>query len=305
MGYGASVQSADPAPGRRVGRLIEDRMPEQLSKEEIEALRDMAANRGCRLVRSRRRKPSGDFGRLGLTDLKSGKEVFGFGKKGLEATPEEIESFLRGSTVSTWKKSLAAAGKGGAAKAAHASRTKAESKPATHRNPHAAPAAPARSPKPAPPPRPEPNAPAAEPKLRIRNADAVDGEAIAPLLAELGYEAEADGLADRIGRHSRISEPVLVAKLGDTLVGCLTWHVMPVIHRPQPVGRITMLVVAQGARRKGIGRALVEAAESRLRQRGCGLVEVTSNVKLKAAHAFYRRLGFERTSHRFAKALGS
>src|SRR5688500_8823442 len=67
----------------------EESMPEQLSKEEVEALREMAANRGCRLVRSRRRKPGGDFGRMGLADLKSGREVFGFGKKGLEATPEE------------------------------------------------------------------------------------------------------------------------------------------------------------------------------------------------------------------------
>src|SRR5688572_17901095 len=80
-----------------VARTQVERMPEQLSKEEVEALREMAANRGCRLVRSRRRKPGGDFGRLGLADLKSGKEVFGFGRKGLEATPEEIESFLRGS----------------------------------------------------------------------------------------------------------------------------------------------------------------------------------------------------------------
>jgi GNAT superfamily N-acetyltransferase len=282
-------------------------MPEQLSKEEIEALREMAANRGCRLVRSRRRKPGGDFGRLGLADAKSGREVFGFGKKGLEATPEEIEIFLRGSTESTWKKSLAAAaaGKKTGARPAAASRTKAESKPLAHRKPRATPAAPARSPKPAPPPRPEPSAPAAEPRLRIRNADAVDGEAIAPLIAGLGYEASADELADRIGRLSRAGEPVLVAKLGDALAGCLTWHVVPVLHRSKPVGRITLLVVAEGARRKGVGRALVEAAETRLRQRGCGLIEVTSNVKLRAAHAFYERLGFERTSHRFAKTLES
>src|SRR5687767_13271766 len=113
-------------------------MPEQLSKEEVEALREMAANRGCRLVRSRRRKPGGDFGRLGLADLKSGKEVFGFGKKGLEATPEQIESFLRGSMTSTWKKSLAAAGKGGAAKSTAAPKSKAASRPPTEPKPRSA-----------------------------------------------------------------------------------------------------------------------------------------------------------------------
>lgn len=281
-------------------------MTEQLSKEEIEALRDMASNRGCRLVRSRRRKPGADFGRFGLADLKSGKEVFGFGGKGLEATPEEIESFLRGSTASTWKKSLAAAGKGKAAKAAANPKSKAAPEPSSGPKRRAAAR---REP---PPDRPKPEAtswpkaaptPTEPPPLRIRRADSVDGEALVPLLAELGYEVTADELSDRIAILSRMGEPVLVAKLGDDLVGCLTWHVMPVLHRPKPVGRITMLVVTAKARRKRVGRALVEAAEARLRQRGCGLIEVTSNVKLRPAHAFYEHLGFERTSYRFYKPI--
>jgi hypothetical protein len=47
-------------------------------------LKDMAANRGCKLVKSRRRKAgSGDFGRYGLQDAGSGREVFGFGAQGL------------------------------------------------------------------------------------------------------------------------------------------------------------------------------------------------------------------------------
>lgn len=283
-------------------------MPDTLTNEEVEALREMAANRGCRLVRSRRRKPGGDFGRLGLTDLKSGKEVFGFGSKGLEATPQEIELFLRGSTAATWKKSLAAAGKGKAAKGA------ANPKPEAAPEPSSKPKRRATARREPPPDRPKPEGtsrpkgaptPTEPPPLRIRRADSVDGEALVPLLAELGYEVTADELSDRIAILSRMGEPVLVAKLGDGLVGCLTWHVMPVLHRPKPVGRITMLVVSAKARRKGVGRALVEAAEARLRQRGCGLIEVTSNVKLRPAHAFYEHLGFERTSYRFYKPISA
>src|SRR5688572_8830685 len=71
-------------------------------------LRDMAANRNCRLVKSRRRTPgAGDYGRYGLKDAASDAEVFGFGKDGLTATPEEIEAFLRKGLVSDWKSSLA------------------------------------------------------------------------------------------------------------------------------------------------------------------------------------------------------
>jgi ribosomal protein S18 acetylase RimI-like enzyme len=259
---------------------------------EDEALRDMAANRGCRLVKSRRRKPGGDYGRYGLADPKSGKKLFGFGKDGLEASADEIEDFLRGRTLSTWKGSLAAAGKGskraGAKPPPPAEDARAAPRPQSAR---------ARAAK------PEVARRASPPPLRIREADSVDAEAIARLLAELGYDARPDDVAERIARLARLGEPVLLARRGDETLGCLTWHVTPNIHRPYPVGRITMLVVTASARRHGIGRALMRAAEERLIARGCGLVEVTSNAKLRAAHAFYRRLGFERTSYRFARAI--
>ena len=51
----------------------------------------------------------GDFGRFGLKDAKTGREVFGFGKKGLTATPEEIAAFLRGNAAATWKSSVGSA----------------------------------------------------------------------------------------------------------------------------------------------------------------------------------------------------
>jgi GNAT superfamily N-acetyltransferase len=267
-------------------------------KERDEALREMAANRGCRLVKSRRRKPGGDYGRYGLADRKSGKQVFGFADGGLAATPEEIESFLRGSAASTWKSSLAASGK--AAKPAKGSKPSSPPSPPTPKDrPSRAAAA-----KAAPEPRPSAKAPAEPPRLRIRAADSVDSEAIAILLAELGYDASPDEVAERLQRLARAGEPVLLARQGEETLGCLTWHVTPNIHRPWPVGRITMMVVARGARRRGIGRALVESAEERMVKRGCGLIEVTSNVKLRSAHAFYEKLGFERTSHRFARKVG-
>src|SRR3954462_8202950 len=84
---------------RLEGRLMDDADRDQM-------LRDMAENRGLRLVKSRRRKPGGDHGRFGLKDKATGKEMFGFGKDGLTATPEEIEQHLREFMVSDWKSSL-------------------------------------------------------------------------------------------------------------------------------------------------------------------------------------------------------
>ncbi|WP_129793422.1 GNAT family N-acetyltransferase [Sphingosinicella sp. CPCC 101087] len=277
---------------------------------EDDALREMAANRGCKLVKSRRRTPGGDFGRYGLKDAKSGKEVMGFGGKGLTASAEEIEAFLRGGAEASWKSSLRTAGdrppprKRAKPSGPKPVPEKSEAADGPQPEPREArPKPPAKAKiksktkakKPAKPPK-------APPPPVVREARAKDSSALAALITGLGYDVDDTELRRRLKRLRNGDEPPLVADL-DGVVGCLTWHVTPVLHRPHPVGRITMLVVAEASRGSGIGRRLLEAAETRLRERGCGLVEVTSNMKRMRAHGFYERAGYERTSYRFAKEL--
>ena len=95
----------------------------------------------------------------------------------------------------------------------------------------------------------------------------------------------------------------LVAELDGMAVGCLTTSIMRVLHRPAPVGRISMMVVEEGLRGQGIGAALVAAAEERLAAQGCYMIEVTSHLRRTEAHGFYEKLGYERTSVRLAKML--
>jgi GNAT superfamily N-acetyltransferase len=251
-------------------------------------LRDMAANRGCRLVKSRKRTPGrGDYGRYGLRDSKTGQDVYGFGAGGLTASADDIENYLRGGLRSSWKQSL---------RDAPALPRAAKRKP---REPHAE----TPEPEPAAEPEPPPPPPPPEPVVSVREAAARDSEAVSALLGELGFPTGAADIRRRLPRLRKAGEPVLVAVEEKEVLGCLAWHVTPVLHRPAPVGRVTMMVVAKEARRRGLGAALLEAAEKRLAAAGCGLVEVTSNIELGGAHAFYRARGFERTSYRFAKKL--
>jgi GNAT superfamily N-acetyltransferase len=141
--------------------------------------------------------------------------------------------------------------------------------------------------------------------MEIRDARADDAPALAALFTELGFPASRAAIAKRLDALLRAGETVLVAMREGETVGVLTVHVTPVLHRPTPVGRLTALVVTETARGRGVGRALVQAAERTLAARGCALIEVTSNRRLTEAHRFYEHLGYEATSVRFKKALRS
>ncbi|HSG34601.1 MAG TPA: GNAT family N-acetyltransferase [Sphingomonadaceae bacterium] len=137
--------------------------------------------------------------------------------------------------------------------------------------------------------------------MRIRPAAAQDCAALEALIEQLGYEAQAGDIAARLAEIRADGREVLVAEEGGRVVGCLSTSIMRVLHRPKPVGRISMMVVADGLRGQGIGAALVRAAEEWLVAQGCGMVEVTSNNRRADAHRFYEKLGYEKTSVRLAR----
>jgi hypothetical protein len=76
------------------------------------SLREMAAVRGFRLVKSRIRTPGRrDYGKYGLRHDDSGKEAFGFSRHRLTASVEEIEAYLKDIAEAGWKASLRKAGR--------------------------------------------------------------------------------------------------------------------------------------------------------------------------------------------------
>ena len=139
----------------------------------------------------------------------------------------------------------------------------------------------------------------------VREARLGDAAALMELLTELGFPSSEAEVTQRLESLMRSGEIVLVAAVGDVPVGLVAVHITPVLHRPTPVGRMTALVVGGSMRGKGVGRALVTAAEEACVVRGCALMEVTSNLRLPEAHRFYEQLGYEFTSKRFKRILAS
>jgi GNAT superfamily N-acetyltransferase len=261
-----------------------------VSDPRLDQLAESARNRGLKLVRSRVRKPGKPgFGKVGLTD-KAGKAVFGMDAKGPTATPDEVENYLRNLGAKDWGASLNMAVLPRKRKASKVEKVRAT---------------PANDPEPAPRPKPEPK-PAPPPPLpepKIRAAKPADSKALMELINFLGHEIDERTVRKNITKLAKLGELPLVATLDKTLIGLCGIHRTATVHRPAPVGRITILVVAEEFQDKGIGRLLVEEAERLLKKDGCQIVEVTSNDRRGAAHAFYRHLGYERTSIRFMKKL--
>jgi ribosomal protein S18 acetylase RimI-like enzyme len=261
-----------------------------VSDERLDALAESARNRGLKLIRSRVRTPGKRrFGKVGLTDA-GGKPVFGMDAKGPNGTPDDAEHFLRNLGAKDWGASLDVA--------VLPRKKKARPKPLAANDSEPAP-----KPAPPPPPTPPPPPPKAEPKPKIRDAKPSDVPRLLELIHELGHEIDEKALRKNLKALTNAGETPLVATLDKIVVGMCGISRRVVIHRPAPLGRITALVVANEAQEHGIGRMLVEAAEEWMRKGGCKLVEVTSNDRRAAAHAFYRHMGYERSSIRFFKRL--
>ena len=140
------------------------------------------------------------------------------------------------------------------------------------------------------------------PTVTFRDATAADLPAIVAMLADdaLGREREAPELPLQSSYYETFAaierdpnNALIVACVGDEVVGALQLSFMPSIsYRGSWRATIENVRTSNALRGQGIGRALVAHAIERARDRGCRIVQLTTDKRRTDAHRFYERLGF-------------
>ncbi|MCL1870805.1 MAG: GNAT family N-acetyltransferase [Promicromonosporaceae bacterium] len=146
--------------------------------------------------------------------------------------------------------------------------------------------------------------------VSFRPATRADLERVVALIADDAVAAArtgAFGPAHVAGFEAIEASPndeLVVAVLDGEVVGCMQLTFVPGISRN---GATRLLVEAVRVdarlRGRGVGRALMEHAHARGRERGCALAQLTSDKQRPDAHAFYRRLGYAQSHEGFKLAL--
>ena len=139
----------------------------------------------------------------------------------------------------------------------------------------------------------------------IRGARPGDAAELVRLSIQLGYSLTVDEMKERLAvllpneRHC-----IAVAMSGSRMLGRVHVEHSSSIEEGERA-ELKGLVVDADARRGGVGRQLVEVAESWALSRGLPFLIVRSNVVREIAHPFYLALGYSRvkTQHYYRKAV--
>ena len=133
--------------------------------------------------------------------------------------------------------------------------------------------------------------------LILRNAEERDVPALKSLTRELRGLAEIETPSFEADFHKVFSlcidDPkchIIVAERGAQILGYL---IRPCLSHAGLCALIDDLVVAEGARGQGMGRALLEEALKRAQGAGCVEIEVSTGFDNEPAQSLYRSQGFE------------
>jgi GNAT superfamily N-acetyltransferase len=136
--------------------------------------------------------------------------------------------------------------------------------------------------------------PADAPPFRVRRARRGDAESLASLLREMGYPQGTDVQT----MHWVISHPeieiIVAADPQDRPVGMVTLSHRPQLRLRGRIATVDELVVSEGWRRRGVGRALMQHLMQRAGVLSVKRVELSAYVDREGLQPFYEACGFVR-----------
>jgi GNAT superfamily N-acetyltransferase len=143
-------------------------------------------------------------------------------------------------------------------------------------------------------------------RFTLRPAADSDAAELARLCEQLGYPATTQEIASRLSVIAAKENGCVIAAEDES--GCVVgWIGALLVHSLEspPFAEISGLVVDQEFRGRGIGAALIEAAERWTIARDVPVLRVRSNVIRESAHSFYEKRGYARlkTQYVFEKQV--
>ena len=128
-------------------------------------------------------------------------------------------------------------------------------------------------------------------EITIRQLSKDDIKIVQQLMYELGYPLDEEELLFNIDIINQRNGIILVAELGENVVGCLS-AVINISLAEGMFGEIVSLVVLSGYRRLGIGKCLMKQAEDWLKPQ-VEKIRIRANSIRLEAHKFYKSLGYK------------
>ena len=138
----------------------------------------------------------------------------------------------------------------------------------------------------------------------IRAAIPADASALAALLSELGYKTSEEQMLMRLSRVIDVNDyATFVAEIEEKVVGMLGVRCGFHYARDGKYALIIALSVTAPHKGRGVGRQLVDTAESWAKENGIGRLIANTALHREDAHGFYEALSFEHTGRRYVKIL--
>ncbi len=152
---------------------------------------------------------------------------------------------------------------------------------------------------------------ATPPLLSFRRARSADVSALVALLAEdiLGQQRELDAADPAYSEawaaiEADPNQRLLVAELEQRVVGMAQLSFIPGLGRGGLWRcNVEAVRIVADLRGRGFGALLMQACEREARQRGCHLLQLTSDLRRHDAHRFYEGLGYVASHIGFKKSL--